>query len=215
MAGAASWGGRAYKAFYRMATDHESVANKTTGVDIGAPTTSDAAYILETDTAKDVIIESSDFAYGADGIGTMTFATSDQGDDMLAWLAIAAPLKSGTQSTTRTQKFGEDGASIGGGASSSDIPYLVISAGADNADGKIPTEMAIVVVSRESYSYKTANNEVNMISLKVTTVACKAASGFAIPQACFDATIWGTISAGDRTIEKDAYALRKNLVKFV
>lgn len=206
----AFWGGGGYKIFFRMTADHTDLANKTTGVALGvAPVLgTDEAYVLVDDDANDIIVEQSQFQFDEEGVGTFTFTTTDGSQEMLDFLDIAAPLKKSTATTERPTLNSEAAVEIGGNAATSDVPYLVISAGASDGVNRM-TDIAVVTFSRTSLSTSTTFNEIVKYSLTATTVACKKTGGFIVDQAAFSTTYWNaTIAAGLRTIGEDYYAKR-------
>jgi len=196
------WNGKAYCAYYRLNAGHTGIlAADGTGSVIGTPATTDAALILEDDTANDIIVQSTDWSPDAKGVHTATVETS--ASDVVPFLEVAAPAVAGSANSIEKKEYkSEAGGVIGGAGSSSGVPYLVISAMSYN-DAEVLTNMAIVTLSPESGKIKTGVGEVSMWGVKQTSVAAKAA--FVIPQALFPGAIYGTISAGDRTIPVSGY----------
>ncbi len=190
-------------AFYRMSADHASIVNKTTGVVIVSPTITDAAFIAKGDASLDHIIEQYDATYDDQDVPSYKFAANIP--DTLAFLEIARPRKAGGGgSSTRNEKFDENGIKIGGTSSGGGIPYLMVRA--EFVSGtKIYTAVAIVTFKAASGARTTKNGDTVMVPFEVTAQACKKTGGFVADQALFDTGVWGTIPAADRTIPIDYY----------
>ena len=203
------WGGGGRKLIFRMVAAHTSVANKTTGVSIGAPVIADAAFDLTTDSALDHIVESTDITADADGVTSFKWTHSNNDQAFRDFLDIAAPWKKEAGGGTRTEKTGEEGTKVGGSSSSSAVQYLVIDIGASDGTNVLTT-MAIGTFAKTSGGLSYKANDLVTTTLEFTGTPSKA--DFVIPQALFDAAIFdGAISAGLRTITTDWYGKVSNI----
>lgn len=197
------FGGRAYSAIFRVTDDHTSIANATTGVAIGTPALSDAAIILKDDSATENIVESSDITFDDAGVPSIKIASTLL--DLVAFLQVAAPRKTGAAAVGKNEKTSEYGTKIGGAASGNGNPnYVLIHAGGVSGSD-ILTACIIGTVKPSSGSRSHKAGDVVMPSFEFTGVACKKTGGLVLDQALFDPTIWGTIGAALRTIGKDWY----------
>lgn len=197
------YGGLGYIALYRMTDDHADVADKATGAAIATPVIGDVALILNEDDTKEYVIETTDITYDDQGVPTIKVTSNIP--DIVTFLQTAAPRKAGTTSTTRAEKTGETGKKrFGASGGTSDPKYLLIQAGTKHGT-KVETIISIGQVKRTSGGRSRKAGEDTMPSFEFVGHACKKTGGFVALQALFDATIWGTISAGDRTIPKDQY----------
>lgn len=208
-------GGGSNKLFYRVKqTDHSvfipaDTANTLTAeagaTPISSPAYSSVAFHLKDDSAKKIIVESSGFKYDDNGIGTQTYSHTNAEQEFFDFIDIAAPKKSGSSSSVPEELESETGTKIGGASGAAGAVYLCIDQGGENSDGDILTSMSIVTVKKSSGGRDYKAKGFVKPSFEVTQVACNKASGFAIPQAVFKTSIWGTIDAADRTIAEDYY----------
>lgn len=196
-------GGRAYAALLRVTDDHASIANFSSGATIATPALSDAAIILKDDSTSENIVEGHGITFDENGVAVIKIDSTII--DLIPFLETAAPRKTGgTGSVTKNEKVSENGLKIGGAGSSSGMSFLLIYADGESGTN-IQTTMAIVTVKKSSGSRSHKSGDYLMVPIECTSVACKKSGGFVIDQALFDATIWGTISAGNRTIGQDYY----------
>lgn len=207
-------GGGANKLFLRVdRADHSRVIPKGTALTaaaeaaataITAPAPSDAALLLKNDVSVGALVETSGFKYDDNGIGTITYGHTKMDQEILDFLEFAASKELTAGGSDVEEIFSEDGTKAGGANASGGAVYLLIDQGPTGADG-ILTDMCIVGVKKSSGSKDYKKATYVRPTLECTQVACNKTGGYAIPQSAFDATIWGTITAGDRTIGKDKY----------
>lgn len=197
------FGGSAYSAIFRVTDDHTSIANATTGVAIGTPALSDAAIILTDDSATENIVETSDITFDDAGVPSIKIASTIL--DLIEFLQVAAPRKTGAASVGKNEKVSEKGTKIGGAAGGNGNPtYVLVHAGGVSGSN-ILTALIIGTVKPTSGSRSHKSGDVVMPSFEFSGVACKKTGGLVVPQELFDPTIWGTIGAALRTIGKDWY----------
>ena len=204
MAKAAIWSGASYVAIYRLQSGHAGIGNATTGVAIPSPVLSDAAIVLKYDAALEHVLETSEISFDG-STGAPSFKVSSTIPDIITFLEVACPRKTGTTTTTKNERTDENGSKIGGTTGGTGDPeYLAI-----YHEGKTGSEtlvsMVLGNVSRSSGGRSSKAGDSKVVSFEFSGISCKKTGGLVLDQALFDATIWGTITAGLRTIGEGYY----------
>ena len=190
-------------AIFRLSEDHANVVNATTNAVISTPAFSDAAIVLKRDTSKSLVVETSGITYDEAGLPTIAVQTNIA--EVISFMKTAAPRKAGAATQAMDELRDEEGGyTVGGGAATGGIPYLIVHAGPSNGTKRVLSAM-IATIKPSSGSRTHQAGAWLKPTFEAVAVACKKTGGFVIAQACLDTEKFGTVAAGDRTIPLDEY----------